>query len=809
MTLLIPVAFLAALYASIQWSFPSHVALLPLAAAALILAFARRPTYGAIAVALLAAGAAVVRPTLGATPQSPLAQLIAEREVTALRGEVLDEPSPRDRAQLIRLRVDSVRLAEGEWRVVTGDAQLVARLTPILHHGDFVEVRGRVQAPEANAAPGYAAYLRRQGIDAVASFPYIEQRGERLAASRTLSDRAYNFVVRARIAAVTALERRLPEPHAALAQGILLGRRATMPTELTEALRLTGLSHISAVSGYNVSLVIGVAAATVGLTPTRRGWRRVLGVTLASLLLWTFVALVGASGSVLRAAAMAQLALIGIAFGRRGTAGGMLLWGSALLAAWSPALVTDVGWQLSFFGTAGLAWLAGPIERSLARLLRLPHPLEWVVGALRSGLAATLAAQIFVFPILVSTFGSLSLVAPLSNLLALPLIPWIMAAAFLTSVSGALLPAVAPLCASLAWAPLTLLLRVIEWCASLPWAAVDLPPLGAAGVVAYLAGLLWLCAREERRMRLVSPDEERDASVVHPGSVLGGPPYAAPATPRRRLSIALAVSLAALALVGASMAQPGGAPLVPGALILELPALDDGTLLFAQSPDGSRLLVDGGPTAGGAAALLGAYLRPWDRTVDAIVLADPRESHVIGLSRVLERYHVGLLADAVDEHSSSAYKQTRDIALRGGVQHRRLEHDTSFALGTHVGALSVTPFATSPRPDGAAFPLPLLLRWGAFSALLPSDATPAQLRALLAGDHDLRVTMLVLPERLLRYPETARLLAAADPELVLTQGEPTADAPPDAELPTAWHRTSLDGPAQFYVYPDGTYVPTR
>jgi hypothetical protein len=156
----------------------------------------------------------------------------------------------------------------------------------------------------------------------------------------------------------------------------------------------------------------------------------------------------------------------------------------------------------------------------------------------------------------------------------------------------------------------------------------------------------------------------------------------------------------------------------------------------------------------------------------------------------------------------------RDTVRRQGVKHVSLED--AFALGERSGALTVTPLRSAPRSStsngpnatsasSAAFPIPLRLQWGSFIALLPGDATPAQLRALLAADDDLRATVLILPERLLRAPETARLIAAADPELILTQGEPSTDPPPDTDLPTAWHRTSLDGPAHLRVYPDGTY----
>ncbi|HEV2132013.1 MAG TPA: ComEC/Rec2 family competence protein, partial [Longimicrobiaceae bacterium] len=140
------------------------------------------------------------------------------------------------------------------------------------------------------------------------------------------------FIWRERLA--DAIERALPEPHAALSSGILLGRRTTLPRDLVEQLSRSGTSHIVAVSGFNVSVVVAFAIALLGHSWPVHPRRRAFTALLASLMLWGFVALVGSSGSVLRAAAMSQLALIGRATGRTGTAGAMLLWGSAFLASW-------------------------------------------------------------------------------------------------------------------------------------------------------------------------------------------------------------------------------------------------------------------------------------------------------------------------------------------------------------------------------------------------------------------------------------------------------------------------------------------
>ncbi|NDE76785.1 MAG: hypothetical protein EB039_12100, partial [Proteobacteria bacterium] len=108
--------------------------------------------------------------------------------------------------------------------------------------------------------------------------------------------------------------RYLPEPEASLAVGILLGDRNDLPPWLSDAFRTTGASHLIAISGYNVSIVAGATTWFAGLGGTRRTARwRVIRAVIVSVALWIFVALVGTSGSVLRAGTLTQLLVVAYA----------------------------------------------------------------------------------------------------------------------------------------------------------------------------------------------------------------------------------------------------------------------------------------------------------------------------------------------------------------------------------------------------------------------------------------------------------------------------------------------------------------
>jgi ComEC/Rec2-related protein len=196
----------------------------------------------------------------------------------------------------------------------------------------------------------------------------------------------------------------LETDRAALVRGLTIGDTTTITQQDQELLRRAGLSHLVAVSGSNVALVLGaVLGVASGLSPRLR-----IGLATAALIL--FVLTVGPEPSVLRAAVMGGLALMVMGAGMRVDA--MAALGMAVLAviAMRPGMVYSVGLHLSVAATAGLIMWANPIAAALTRVPRL-------VGL---GIGATLAAGAAVAPITAGVFGQISLVAPLANLLAMP-----------------------------------------------------------------------------------------------------------------------------------------------------------------------------------------------------------------------------------------------------------------------------------------------------------------------------------------------------------------------------------------------------
>ena len=273
------------------------------------------------------------------------------------------------------------------------------------------------------------------------------------------------------------------EPQASLLNGILIGNTDGMPDRLQNSFLATGTTHIVALSGFNVTIIMAIVVHWL-ITFIGRRWAWIP----ALILLIAFVVMSGASASVVRAAIMAVIVQTGLFIGRPIQIGRLLAY-TVLIMAWVNPLVVfhDLGFQLSFLATVGLVALDQPVASLL----------PWVSEklGLRENLATTLSAIIMTEPLLLWRFGRLSLVAPVVNLLVVPLIPLSMA---LGSVSllGMWIPWLVPVTVPVSDALLRLIVFFITTGASLPSALVYLPAIALAVLgLSFVALTIFLLTR--------------------------------------------------------------------------------------------------------------------------------------------------------------------------------------------------------------------------------------------------------------------------------------------------------------------------
>jgi competence protein ComEC len=285
------------------------------------------------------------------------------------------------------------------------------------------------------------------------------------------------------------LLRELPEPQASLAVGILLGLQSSIPDEVYASFSATGTSHILVVSGWNFTIV---AAVLAGLTERLRLGK---GATFWSSLtvMWLYALFVGATGAVLRSAAMASIMVLARTTERRSEPWTLLTvacWG---MGAFDPNTLWDLGFQLSALATASLFAFAKPVEAWVKKVPTLGHPF---MAPFTEALNATLAAQVLTLPIILYNFGNMSFIAPLANVLLVPVVPYAMLFGTIALVGGLIWLPLGQWLGLLVWLPLSWLAEGARILASLPWAASQIPPFPLSILLCYYVAVVcgWLAS---------------------------------------------------------------------------------------------------------------------------------------------------------------------------------------------------------------------------------------------------------------------------------------------------------------------------
>ena len=344
---------------------------------------------------------------------------------------------------------------------------------PEYKYGDRLMISGKLEEPFVSEEFSYKDYLSRFGVFGLIRFPQIEK-----------LDEGHGNILKAGLLSVKhkfqdVLSQVLPEPHSAFVLGLIIGLKKAIPENLNEAFIVTGVSHIVVVSGYNISII------TRNLLKTRGIVGRRVAFVASILVVLSFVVITGAEASVVRAAAMGLLLVLAMNIGRVYYVVNALIFIGAAMVLINPQILRfDIGFQLSFLATLGLILLSPIFEKWL---WRVPNFLQF-----RTNLASTLAAQIFVLPLLIFYFDRISLVAPLVNVLVLWAIPYTMFFGFFIGLLGIIYLPLAAVFAGLAWILLEYMIRVVEIFAQIPFASsfarINLPTI----VIFYMVLGFWL-----------------------------------------------------------------------------------------------------------------------------------------------------------------------------------------------------------------------------------------------------------------------------------------------------------------------------
>ncbi len=648
-----------------------------------------------------------------------------------VEGVVAGYPDVRD--SYVNLRIASQRIrALDELNFTPVRGELLAKVPAggDWRYGDYLRLQGWLNTPPELEEFSYRLYLERQGIHSLLYCSPPEDCVLRLGQGK--GSPIYSAIYALRERAHTVVKSLFPEPEASLLAGILLGLEGEIPEEVYEAFRNTGTAHIIAISGFNFAIIAGLFG--VLFTRWLGRWR---GMLAAFVGVAFYAVLAGASAAVVRAAVMGVLALLAVQLGRRGHGLNTLVFVAALMAVFNPYVLWDVGFQLSFMATLGLVLYAGPLDewfrRSASRYLP-ENTVGKVAGPVGEYFLFTLAAQLTVLPVLIYHFQQLSLISLVANPLVLPAQPPVMILGGLAVMIGLMSQGVGQWMAYLAWPFPAYTIRIVEWLDGWRMGVINLGEVSlflVAGFYILLFGLTlgggkaeaWWSERFPRIFSLKS----------------------------------LAALLVAMSLLGVVLWQSWqSAP--DGKLHLTVLDVGEGEALLIETPDGDRLLVNGGASVTRLLDALGRRLPVTNRELETLVVAGVSDEQVEALPRALERTPVREALWAGSAAASySARALNRELSVTGVPV---TQAEPGFSLDLGQGAM-LKVLAEGRR--GAV----LLLEWGGFSALLPLGMDFESMDILLKEHSPGPVTVLLLAEGGFAPVNTREWIERWNPRLAL------------------------------------------
>ena len=323
-------------------------------------------------------------------------------------GLVTEDPQYSSNTQILTVKLDES---------YKGKIQVKLMLYPQFHYGDKISFRGKIEKPPLDS---YASYLVKERINGLANFP--DAKLEKSGLGSPIKSALFRF----KNSIIASYQKVLTPKQAALLSGLIFGERGKIDKDFKNAMSLSGTTHLTALSGQNITIIVVAIAAAVGLI-FPQFWTFITTI----LIILGFVAMTGFDASAVRATIMGFTVLLANLVGRIYNPRNSIALAAFLITFLNPkSLVFDVGFQLSFMAVLGIIYLR-PALKILLRFGDKPGFLAW-----RENLLMTLSAQLATAPVLIVVFGGFSLLAFLANILILLFIPLTMSLGFFMGLFG-------------------------------------------------------------------------------------------------------------------------------------------------------------------------------------------------------------------------------------------------------------------------------------------------------------------------------------------------------------------------------------
>ena len=752
---------------ALPWAFV-FIGLLPLCLIPFILNYKRQLILASFCLLSLFGGCLRFQTSLPVVNEHHL-QFYNEKGNIVVEGMVSVEPEPRNTTSVFQFSASKLQTNDANVEA-SGKALVNVLRFHEYHYGDILRITGKLETPPQSEDFSYKDYLARQGIYSIINYPRIEI----LDTGKGFKPLAWIYSLRNRLS--QSLSQALPEPQASLAQGILLGLRGNIPYSLNQAFSRTGTAHVLAISGINITIVIGMLlAAGIWLF----GKRYSIYIWLALSIIWLYALLTGMNPPVVRGAIMGSLFLIAEYLGRQSSASIALTFAAAVMVGIQPQVLWDASFQLSFLAMAGLIFISPYLQSWSRKGVTAAVGKEGTVSSLGNfisdSFAVTLAAILATWPIIAYYFHVVSLVGLPATFFAVLALPGIIITAALTSAVGLIVPLLAQVIGWVCWLFLSYFILVVRAFDALPFSSIKLESIEGWQICLYYALLAAIVAIIYYRNQLT--DLLRlTASKISPrlSKALG----CFSKIPTKWMLSPLLV--ATILVWVAIMNTPDDR------LHVSILDVGQGDAILIQTPSHQDILIDGGPSPRAIDLELSKKLPFWDRTIDLLILTEPQADHMAGFTEVIRNYKVAQVLEPGIAYDSTTYQQWRNLVESQQIGYKTAHAGQQIELGDGIKIDVLHP--PSPLLQGTSDDvdnngLTLRLSWNRISFLFTSDIGKEAEWYLIAQRADLRSTVLKVAHHGSLTSTSEQFVAAVNPEVaVISVGTDNKFALPSTEV---------------------------
>lgn len=530
-------------------------------------------------------------------------------------GQVDDAPKVREEKLLFPLKVEKAAKNKAAGIIYVS----VQGKRSDLNYGDKIEARGVLSEFRSYSNPLMPEGLKGCGLNATFYEKLSGGGGNPLKKAALWFSQKFNDV----------LMKILPQNDATLLGSILLGSSVSpLPEETKNTYRKAGLIHLLVVSGTQVSILIGVC-----LNLTRAaGLPQWLCIAVTSFFNLMLVVVTGAGASILRAAIMGQITLIGLLFERKKEFYTSLALSALILLIVDPATLFDIGFQLSFAATWALVYIAPVLEKKMPQLL-----------------AISLAPIMATSPIIAFYFSQLSFIAIISNLLVLPWVEFLVILGFSTTLLGFIFLPLAQIFGNTIWVMLSILEKIANAVAALPFACFYIYAPSLLLIGGYYTVLIALVEVLKKEGRIFTKKKIAFVLILFLTIFVWDRVFTAPTLGGQEMTVTFL-------------------------------DVGQGDSILIEPPGGKKILIDGGGVDRitdkqndddpvGEKVVVPFLHRKGINRLDLVILTHPHADHLGGLNKVLEEIKVDQVLDSGQVYNSQAYQRFRELVRANGIRY--------------------------------------------------------------------------------------------------------------------------------------------